>query len=93
MIKESAPVSIFDLFTPQEKAANERRKKEIQLMNKTCQYIFCAHREKVKNEDIEKQIKALDLPLSIHMAVFGRFSEICKYGRILTERERKIYRM
>ena len=84
-------INIFDLFTDKEKEANERRKKEIQLMRKTCDYIFCAHREKKSNADIEKQIKALDLPLSVHMAVFGRFSEICKYGRILTERERRIY--
>jgi len=62
-------------------------------MQNTCLFIKTAFDEKQTKESIFEQIKKIDLPLNIHLAVSGRFSEICKYGRILTERERKIYNM
>lgn len=87
------PINIFDLLSEKEKEENKIRKQEIELMNKTCDYIYMSHRDGFANEEIERQLKKLNLPMSIHLAVFGRFSEICKYGRILTSKERKILSM
>ena len=43
------------------------------------------------NAEIENLIRVMELPLDMHMACLGRFTEICKYGRILSKTERKIY--
>lgn len=62
------------------------------LLNKTCGLIKMLYDEGEEKELICEQIKGINLPFDIHIAVMGRFSEICRFGRILSESERRIFK-
>lgn len=36
-------------------------------------------------EEIADVLQKINLPIDIHLAVFGHFSEICKHGKILNK--------
>ena len=43
-----------------------------------------SHRKEGKTKDeIAEVLQKINLPIDIHLAVFGHFSEICKHGKIL----------
>ena len=57
--------------------------KRKRLFNQTCVLMQQLSKEgKTKDEIAEVQQK-INLPIDIHLAVFGHFSEICKHGKIL----------
>jgi hypothetical protein len=62
------------------------------LLNKTCGLIKMLYDAGQEKESICEQIKEINLPFDVHIAVMGRFSEICRFGRILSESERKIFK-
>ena len=68
------------------------QKKRI-LLRRTCELIKQMHDEGTEKKVISEAINKINLPLDIHLAVTGRFSEICKFGRILTDAERRIFRL
>ena len=81
-------INIFDMVT--EKDHQEALKKS--LFNGTCQLMKRMFDNGSSQKDITDAIEKIDLPLNMHMAVYGRFSEICKYGRVLTPSERKLFK-
>jgi hypothetical protein len=62
------------------------------LFNKTCGLIKRLHDDGKENEYIFEQLKDIKLPFDVYLAVTGKFSEICRFGRILSESERKIFK-
>lgn len=85
MIQEKKPVNILDMVDDKQVKLNE-------LKRKTCAYIKEQYSAGKSKEDILENINKIDLPLSLHLAITSKFSEVCKYGRILTKREREVYR-
>lgn len=77
-------IDIFDMLDP-EKEAKKAKFRQI------CQHIKTLKDGGMKSEDIQETIKALNLPLDMHLAIFGRFTEVCKHGKVLTVAERRIY--
>lgn len=69
---------------------DEGRQKRTELLNKTCRFMQLATKEGKDKKEIEQNLKLLELPIEIHLAVFGHFSEICRHGKILTKTERMI---
>jgi hypothetical protein len=80
-------INIFDMVD--KKDQQEALKKR--LLNGTCQLIKRMADQGSTQKEITDAIEKIDLPLNIHMAVYGRFSEICKYGRILTPSQRRLF--
>lgn len=78
-----------DIF---EMSATQEQKKNI-LLKKTCSLIKRMNDEGTEKTKIYETINNINLPFDIHIAVTGRFSEICKFGRILTESERKLFKL
>lgn len=68
------------------------QKKRI-ILRKTCELIKQMNAEGSSQKEITDALKLIKLPLDIHLAVFGHYSEICKFGRILTDAERRIFRL
>jgi len=77
------PIDIFSMIDTNEKKRSE-------LLNKTCQTMKALKNEGKTPQEIEFLIKKINLPLDMHLCVFGHFTEICKYGRLLTKNERKV---
>lgn len=77
------PIDILTMVDPEQQKRRE-------LLNKTCRYMQLATNEGKTKKEIETTLKGLELPIDIHLTVFGRFTEICKHGRVLTKTERII---
>ena len=88
MIQASEPINIMDMVDQKE---IDRKAKEKKALNLGIVLIKKMKEEGSTDKEIEKQIHAIELPLSVHMALLGRYSEILKYGRILSKQERKLF--
>jgi len=65
--------------------------KRIELRNKTIKFVFDQHKSGKSNDQIMELVNSIKLPLDIHLQITGRFSEICKYGQILSNKQRKLF--
>ena len=88
MIKVSKQINILDMV---DKKEIDRKQKEKELLNKGILLIKTMKKECKTDKQIETQIKELNLPFGAHLALLGNYSEILKYGRILTKNERKLF--
>lgn len=77
------PIDILTMIDP-----IEQKKKE--LFRKTCQTMKQLKADGKTPQEIEAIVKEIELPLNIHLAVMGSFTEICNHGRLLTKTEKKI---
>ena len=84
MITTQKPVDIMGMV-------DETAAKKAHLLNKTCKAMKILKDKGWNNEAIEKTINYVNLPLDIHLTVTAHFTEICRYGRLLTKRERKLF--
>lgn len=78
------PINIFDL-------RDDKAMKERDLFNRVCSLMKKMTDEGKAQKEITDAIDKIELPLKMHMAAYGRFSEICKYGRVLTPSERNLF--
>lgn len=84
MIVSGGQINIMDMV-------DSEAVKMATLKRKAAKVVKIMSDEGKSDEEIEAKIRATELPLGIHLAVMGSFSELKRYGRFLTRRERQVF--